>query len=36
MPSPQFERMNDMSKLRVVVDIDIDDDSFVECYSCLP
>ena len=25
MPSPYFERMNDMSKLRIVVDIDIDD-----------
>ena len=30
MPSPQFERMNDMSKLRVVVDIDIDDERCAE------
>lgn len=30
MPSPQFERMNNMSKLRVVVDIDIDDEKCAE------
>ena len=30
MPSPQFERLNDMSKLRVVVDIDIDDERCAE------
>lgn len=30
MPSPALERINNMSKLRVVVDIDIDDERCAE------
>lgn len=30
MPSPVLERMNEMSKLRVMVDIDIDDERCTE------